>query len=137
VSLGALDMVNFGPRSSVPHRFDDRHFIVHNPAVTLMRTSAEEMTVLGERIAAKLSRATGPVEVLVPLRGLSGVDVEGGPFRDEASDRGLFDALRAGLAGTSVRVHEVDLAINDPGFGRQAAQLLHELITTSTETKDH
>jgi uncharacterized protein (UPF0261 family) len=137
VSLGALDMVNFGPRSSVPHRFDERHFIVHNPAVTLMRTSAEEMTVLGERIAAKLSRATGPVEVLVPMRGLSGVDVEGGPFRDEVADRGLFDALRAGLAGTSVRVHEVDLAINDPGFGRQAAQLLHELMTTGTETKDH
>lgn len=136
VSLGALDMVNFGPRDSVPSRFDGRHFLVHNPTVTLMRTSAEEMAVLGERIAAKLARATGPVEVVVPLKGFSGIDVEGAPFHDEAADRSLLEALRAGLAGTTVRVRELDLAINDLGFGRQAAQTLHELITGSTETKD-
>jgi uncharacterized protein (UPF0261 family) len=39
VSLGALDMVNFGPRDSVPDRFRDRRFYSHNPTVTLMRTT--------------------------------------------------------------------------------------------------
>ncbi len=109
---------------------------MHNPTVTLMRTSAEEMEVLGQRIAAKLARATGPSEVLVPLRGLSGIDVEGGPFFDPDADLGLFDALRKGLAGTQVGIRELDLAVNDPGFGRQAAQRLHELITGNAETKD-
>ena len=136
VSLGALDMVNFGPRESVPERFDDRQLLVHNPAVTLMRTSAEEMAALGGRIAAKLAAATGPTEVLVPLRGLSGLDVEGMPFRDEVADERLFDALRAGLAGTSVPVRELDLAINDLGFGRQAAQMLHDLITARGRKED-
>jgi uncharacterized protein (UPF0261 family) len=136
VSLGALDMVNFGPRESVPDRFDDRQLLVHNPTVTLMRTSADEMAALGGRIAAKLAAATGPTEVLVPLRGLSGLDVEGMPFRDEVADERLFDALRAGLAGTSVPVRELDLAINDLGFGRQAAQMLHDLITARGRKED-
>ena len=136
VSLGALDMVNFGPRESVPDRFDDRQLLVHNPTVTMMRTSADEMAALGGRIAAKLAAATGPTEVLVPLRGLSGLDVEGMPFRDEVADERLFDALRAGLAGTSVPVRELDLAINDLGFGRQAAQMLHDLITARGRKED-
>lgn len=136
VSLGALDMVNFGPRDTIPHEFDDRQLIVHNPSVTLMRTSGEEMAILGQRIATKLAEATGPTEVLVPLRGLSGIDVEGGPFRDEDADRRLFEALRTGLAGTSVHVREVDLAINDLGFGTLAAQTLHGLITGDNETRN-
>ncbi len=68
VSLGALDMVNFGPRDSVPGQFDDRHFLVHNPTVTLMRTTQEEMAELGQRIASKLAQATGPTELFIPLR---------------------------------------------------------------------
>ena len=72
----------------------------------------------------------------MPLRGLSGIDVQGGPFFDPAADQALFDALRTGLDGTEVEIHELDLAVNDPGFGRQAAQTLHELITGNAETKD-
>jgi uncharacterized protein (UPF0261 family) len=131
VSLGALDMVNFGPRDTVPARFDARNILVHNPTVTLMRTDAQEMAELGRRIAQKLVRATGPTQVLVPLRGLSGIDVDGGPFRDAAADQACFDALRTGLAGSTVQVDDVDAAINDPGFGRRAAQLLHALITAT------
>lgn len=131
VSLGALDMVNFGPRDSVPAQFEDRRFLVHNPTVTLMRTTAEEMAALGASIAQKLGRASGPVDVFVPLRGLSGIDCASGPFEDTAADAALFTAVREGLAGTGARVHEVDAAINDPGFGRAAAQALHEQIAAA------
>ncbi len=130
VSLGALDMVNFGPRGTVPPTFDDRNLYVHNPTVTLMRTTAEEMAELGRRIAAKLAAATGPTELFIPLRGVSGIDVDGAPFRDAQADDALFSALRAGLAGSRVAVHEIDLAINDPGFGQAMAETLHTLITT-------
>ncbi|MEV1199927.1 Tm-1-like ATP-binding domain-containing protein [Microbispora rosea] len=128
VSVGALDMVNFGPRETVPDRFADRKFLVHNPTVTLMRTTREEMAELGARIGDKLSRATGPVEVYLPLRGVSGIDVEGGPFADPDADAACFAALRDGLKDTGVPVHDVDAAINDPGFGRAAAEALHRLI---------
>lgn len=131
VSLGALDMVNFGPRSTVPERFGGRTFLVHNPTVTLMRTTPDEMAELGRRIARKLAASNGPVRLHIPLRGLSGIDVEGGPFRDEGADERLFDALREGLAGSDVVVVEKDQTINDPGFGRDMAEALDELIKNS------
>jgi uncharacterized protein (UPF0261 family) len=128
VSLGALDMVNFGPRETVPASFDGRRFVVHNPAVTLMRTTPAEAAELGRRIGARLAAARGPVTVFVPLRGLSGIDRDGGPFRDDKADAALFAALRAELAGSAVELVEVDAHINDPGFGQRAAHRLHELI---------
>ncbi|MFD3927698.1 Tm-1-like ATP-binding domain-containing protein [Streptomyces sp. NPDC058614] len=130
VSLGALDMVNFGPRETVPAGFGDRTFLIHNPTVTLMRTTPEENAELGRRIGAKVSRARGPVTVLLPLRGLSGIDSAGGPFRDAAADAELFSALRDALTGSPAEVVEVDQHINDPGFGRDAARRLHRLITS-------
>ena len=131
VSLGALDMVNFGPIDTVPAPFADRNLYVHNPTVTLMRTTPDEMAGLGRRIAAKLAAATGPTDLFVPLRGVSAIDVDGAPFRDAAADDRLFAALREGLAGSAVVVHELDQAINDPGFGRAMAEALHARITTS------
>lgn len=131
VSLGALDMVNFGPMDTVPEQFRGRNLYVHNPSVTLMRTTVDEMAELGLRIATKLAAADGPVELLVPLRGVSAIDVDGAPFRDAVADDALFQALREGLAETRVVVDERDQAINDPGFGRAAADALHSLITTN------
>jgi uncharacterized protein (UPF0261 family) len=128
VSTGALDMVNFGPHQTVPEIFADRTFLVHNPTVTLMRTTRDEMAELGARIGAKLSRATGPVEVFVPLRGVSGIDVEGQPFSDPDADAACFTVLRDALQGSGIPIHEVDAAINDPGFGQAAAQALDRLI---------
>ena len=130
VSLGALDMVNFGPMDTVPTRFAGRNLYVHNPTVTLMRTTPDEMAELGRRIAAKLAAATGPTELFIPLHGVSAIDVDGAPFRDAEADEQLFAALRAGLAGTSVVVHEIDQAINDPGFGKAMAEALHAQITS-------
>ena len=129
VSLGALDMVNFGPMDTVPSRFADRTLFVHNPTVTLMRTTSAEMAELGRRIAAKLAAATGPTELFVPLRGVSAIDVDGAPFHDADADEALFAALRGGLAGSRVVVHELDQAINDPGFGRAMAEALHSLVS--------
>ncbi len=130
VSVGALDMVNFGPRETVPERFAGRTFLVHNPTVTLMRTTREEMATLGRRIADKLAGASGPVEVFLPLRGVSGIDAPGGQFEDRAADEACLAEIRDGLSGSAVAVHELDSHINDEGFGRAAAEALHRLITT-------
>jgi len=135
VSVGALDMVNFGPKETIPASFDGRRFLVHNPTVTLMRTTEEEMATLGTSIATKLAAATGPVAVFLPLQGVSGIDVAGGPFEDAAADRALFAAIHKGLDGTSVPVTDLDCQINDNGFGLAAADALHALITGSTTTE--
>jgi uncharacterized protein (UPF0261 family) len=123
VSLGALDMVNFGPRETVPARFADRTFYIHNPQVTLMRTTAAENAELGRMIAAKLGRAKGPTVLMIPERGVSLIDVEGKPFHDPAADRALFDAVKADLPG-NVGLVEMDTDINDEAFAVRAAELL-------------
>jgi uncharacterized protein (UPF0261 family) len=127
VSLGALDMVNFGPRETVPPEFRERNLYVHNPTVTLMRTTREECAELGRRIARKLSAATGPTALFVPLRGVSMIDVDGQPFRDAEADEALFAALREGLK-PNVELHEVDTDVNDDAFATAMADRLHELV---------
>jgi uncharacterized protein (UPF0261 family) len=127
VSVGALDMVNFGPRDSVPSKFSDRTLHVHNPSVTLMRTTSEECRRLGEIIAAKLSGASGPSTLFLPLRGISALDSPGKPFHDPDADAALFDALRRNV-GRAVMLVELDLHINDPAFAdAMAEQLLTNL----------
>jgi uncharacterized protein (UPF0261 family) len=126
VSLGALDMVNFGPRDTVPERFRDRLFYEHNPTVTLMRTTPDECAELGRRIARKLNAATGPVTLFVPLRGVSMIAVEGQPFHDPEADEALIRGLREEL-DPSVDVRDLDTDINDPAFAVAMAERLHEL----------
>jgi uncharacterized protein (UPF0261 family) len=127
VSLGALDMVNFGARASVPPQFEDRNLYVHNPSVTLMRTTKEECAELGRQIAAKLSAATGPTALFVPLGGVSMIDAEGQPFHDPEADAALFAALREGI-GPGVEVIEMDNNVNDPEFAEAMADKLDQYM---------
>jgi uncharacterized protein (UPF0261 family) len=125
VSLGALDMVNFGPLETVPPEFRDRLLYKHNPTVTLMRTTPEECAELGRRIAVKLNAARGPLTLFVPLAGVSLIDKEGEVFWDPDADSALFEALRATLE-PSVEVRELETDVNDPDFARAMADRLHE-----------
>jgi uncharacterized protein (UPF0261 family) len=127
VSLGALDMVNFGPGETVPAQFRDRRLYEHNASVTLMRTSVEECRELGRILARKLNAAAGPTTVFVPRGGLSMIDVPGGAFHDPVADDALFDAL---LSGLHPRIEVVDLPvdINDRTFGPAMADRLDALL---------
>jgi uncharacterized protein (UPF0261 family) len=127
ISLGALDMVNFGPPASVPERFRDRRFYQHNPNVTLMRTTPEENDRLGMEIAQKASAAKGPTAVLVPRRGISAIDREGQPFWWPEADAALFQSLRNWMSPQVVLI-ELDLHINDPAFAETAARVLLRLM---------
>ncbi|MGH7713747.1 MAG: Tm-1-like ATP-binding domain-containing protein, partial [Gemmatimonadaceae bacterium] len=127
VSVGALDMVNFGALETVPARFLDRTLYKHNATVTLMRTSEEECGEVGRRIAAQLNRATGPVVLMLPRKGVSMIDAEGQPFYNPAANAALFAALRSSV-GPHVRVRELDLHINDPNFARALADELLSLL---------
>ncbi|HET6743660.1 MAG TPA: Tm-1-like ATP-binding domain-containing protein, partial [Kribbella sp.] len=111
VSVGALDMVNFGPLETVPEKFLDRNLFVHNPTWTLMRTTPEECAELGRRLATRLNSSTGPVALLLPLRGVSAIAVEGGVFHDPAADAALFGAIRDTVDPAVVELVEVDAAI--------------------------
>jgi uncharacterized protein (UPF0261 family) len=134
VCPGAIDMVNFGPEETVPAQFRGRNLYVHNPSVTLMRTTPEECAEIGRITAIKLSRASGPVTVLIPLKGVSAIDKTGGPFYLPEALDAYRQALKASLSPT-VRLVELDAHINDEGFALAAADLLMESCGASTEAK--
>ncbi|WP_134661375.1 MULTISPECIES: Tm-1-like ATP-binding domain-containing protein [unclassified Amycolatopsis] len=136
VSLGALDMVNFGARDTVPPRFASRLLYEHNATVTLMRTTAEESAQLGEIVGRKLAAASGPTALVVPGRGVSALDTSGGLFEDPAADEALTSAAIAAVAGSAVEVVQVDAHINDPEFARAAAETLLRYLTVSEENKN-
>ncbi|MBI3823883.1 MAG: Tm-1-like ATP-binding domain-containing protein, partial [Planctomycetes bacterium] len=123
ISVGALDMVNFGPRDTVPEIFKDRRFYQHNANVTLMRTTPAENDKLGKEIAEKASAAQGPTAILLPLKGVSAIDREGQPFCWPEADRALFQSIR-NWVGPQVKLIELDLHINDAEFARTAAATL-------------
>jgi uncharacterized protein (UPF0261 family) len=132
VSLGALDMVNFGARDTVPPQFEDRNLYVHNASVTLMRTTPDECAELGRQIAAKLSASIGPTALFLPLRGVSMIDAEGQPFYDPDADDALFATLRAGV-GDNVELIEMDANVNDPEFAAAMADKLDEYMKRSSQ----
>jgi uncharacterized protein (UPF0261 family) len=129
VSLGALDMVNFGPIDTVPEKFKPRKLYKHNPTVTLMRTTAEECAELGRIIARKLNSARGPVTLFIPLRGISMLATEGNAFYDPVADQALIDNLKAEL-GANVEVRELDMDINDPRFAQAMAKRMDDYVRT-------
>lgn len=128
VSTGCLDMVNFGSPETVPAKFAGRKFYHHNPQVTLMRTTPEECAKLGVILAEKLNLSTGPVTVLLPLRGGSMISAPGGPCHDPEADAALYASLKAALR-SDIQVTELDCAINDPVFAEVCARtLLRQLV---------
>lgn len=128
VSVGALDMCNFGPADSVPEKFKDRKFYHHNPTVTLMRTTTPENEQMGKKLAEKLNMAKEKTVLMLPLQGISAIDVEGQPFYGPEEDQMLFDTLRGQVDRSVVEVIEMDHAINDPAFAQAAARKLIDLM---------
>lgn len=135
VSLGALDMVNFGAPSSIPeiywHKKGDRLFHEHNSSVTLMRTSRDECRSLGLQIAQKLrgaKDASRTTKVVIPLGGWSGIDVEGQKFYDKVADDALVASLKSGLEGSGVEVVDEDGSINDVNVASKMVELLDQML---------
>jgi uncharacterized protein (UPF0261 family) len=127
VAPGCLDMVNFWEPESIPETYRDRTFYRHNPNVTLMRTTVDENRRLGEIIAGKLNHSRGPVAVIIPLKGLSMIDVPDGPFWWPEADQALFECLKENMKD-DIRVVEIDCNINDGEFARVCAETLIDMM---------
>lgn len=128
-SCGALDMVNFGAMETVPSNFRYRRLHVHNPQVTLMRTTPDESNRIGQWIAERLNLCAGPVRLLIPELGVSAIDAPGQPFHDPEADAALFAALERTLHRTDKRqLTRVPLHINHPQFAELLATNFHEVF---------
>lgn len=129
-SVGACDMVNFWAPETVPARFEGRTFYEHNANVTLMRTTPDECRSIGEWIGGKLDLCEGPIRFLIPERGVSALDIEGGAFWDPEADKELFDAVERTLRPKSNRrVERLPYHINDPQFAAAAVAAFTEIAS--------
>lgn len=130
---GCLDMVNFGPRDTIPEKFAGRKFVVHNPQVTLMRTTPDECRELGRIVAEKINAYTAPVTVVIPQKAISLISAIGQPFEDDEADQALFESLTGKLEG-GIDVDWRDNEINDPEFAKACAVAL--LRNIARESRD-
>ncbi len=134
IAPGCIDMANFGIIDSVPEKFrTGRTLYEWNPAITLMRTTAEENAQMGKIFAEKANAASGPVAFLLPLRGVSILDGDGERFCDRQADQAFFDALKANL-DSGIPVEEIDANINDAEFSNRAVAMMLELIGQKSAT---
>jgi uncharacterized protein (UPF0261 family) len=124
---GCVDMANFGGIETVPEKYKDRNLYQWNPNVTLLRTNVEENKKMGEMIAQAANESVGPVVILIPLKGVSMLDSEGGRFWDPEADAACFDTIKANVK-PEIKVIESDHNINDPEFSGLCANTLLELL---------
>lgn len=128
VSVGALDMVNFGPYDTVPAQFAQRNLYKHNPSVTLMRTTVEENRAIAQKLVEKWNMGHGSTVLMLPLKGVSMIDAEGEAFYGPQEDAALFKTLKEGLNPEAVETVELEQHINDREFAEAAAARLHSMI---------
>jgi len=136
VSVGALDMVNFGSVDTVPEKFKGRKLHVHNAQVTLMRTSAEELKRVAQVMCEKLNKAQGPLTLLLPEAGVSAIDTTGEPFDDPLARAALFEELekRFDVTSPNRRLKRVPAAINDPAFSAAAVEAFREMAKEAADS---
>ena len=128
VSVGAMDMVTFGPPETVPDHYKDRNLYPHNPMVTIMRTNVEENIALGKKLAEKLNLAQDNTILLLPMKGVSAVDAQGKVFYGPEEDKALFETLKEHVDTSRIPVLELNCHINDKEFPWSSAMLLLEMI---------
>jgi uncharacterized protein (UPF0261 family) len=123
---GSIDFIVTGPAMSLPPEYRNRRSIAHNPNITLVRTSSEEMEKVGKIMASKLNKAKGPTIVMIPLRGFSYPNRKGEPLYDEEGNRAFIQSFRENVG--DIKVIEIDAHINDPEFANEAAQTMEKLF---------
>ena len=127
VSLGALDMVNFGPKETVPEQYKNRLLYQHNPSVTLMRKTVEENIKIGHKIAEKLNKADTNTALVIPVKGISAIDKDGEIFYDEKATQALINTIKENL-NSNITIHELDYHINDKTFSNEVSRILINAI---------
>lgn len=132
---GAMDMVNFTTPETVPSKYAERRFYRHSPNTTLMRTTVEENAILGRWVGEKLAKSKTRPVLILPVRGFSEYDKEGGVFYDPVADKAFMEAAIQAL-GDRGDVVCLDAYINEHVCAETAVARLISLVSTHVFEQD-
>jgi len=127
IAPGSVNYVVMGPLDALAEKWRTRKLIVHNPQLTLIRLTPEELTEVGKIVAEKVNRAKGPTRVFIPLRGFSYPDREGGPHWEPEGNQAFIESLKSHLH-PGIPVTEMEAHINDPEFIDPVAEAFLEMM---------
>jgi uncharacterized protein (UPF0261 family) len=116
-------------RQNIPEQYRDRKIFFYDFR-SAIRLNIDEMTMLANQLSEKLNRDAERIRVLIPTRGWSEADREGGPLYDPQMNSAFTRRLRE-MLDPRIEVHEVAHHINDAAFGRIAAEMMDEMVQKS------
>lgn len=130
---GAAECFNFGAVDTIPAEFNtpERNVLVHNPNITSLMATPDELVRLGEYIADHVNRAPGPKAVGLPLDGLDNYFKEGSQWHG-VDVSALFDSIRQHL-DPEVELLEMHHNINDEVFADAVFDLFMKQWAARTE----
>jgi uncharacterized protein (UPF0261 family) len=113
-------------RDTIPEQFRDRKIFFYDFR-SAIRLNEKETRILAGQLADKLNANTGNVKALIPYRGWSEADQEGGPLYDPVMRDSFVQTFKQSL-NPRIDIKEADLHINDPAFARLAASIMGEML---------
>lgn len=124
ISTGAIECFNFGPVESIPEKYNtpERKVIIHNPTITSLLATPDELVELGKYVADRANESVGPVAVIIPQLGFDKYQSEGSPWHDPEYNKTLSESIRKNL-NKDIELIELANNINDPEFADAALAL--------------
>lgn len=120
---GNIDFLVTGPLEAARLRFPNRPYHMHNAAITVCRTSRDEMLRIADRLADICRQAEGPLELLIPMGGFSAFDSEAGPLHDPIAPQ-LFATRLIDRLAQNALIQQFPRHINAPEFAGFIVQRL-------------
>ena len=113
-------------RQNVPDQYKDRKIFYYDFR-SAIRLNINETIHLANQLAEKLNHDKVNVKVLIPMKGWSAADQEGGSLYDPEINSLFVRTLKKAL-NPQIEIQEVNFHINDSDFGAFAANLMNEMI---------
>ncbi len=124
---GGLDIITLRELESVPQIYRNQPYVKHNPHITLVRLTADQMVRVADVMVARLNQAAAPVIVAIPKGGFSFYNKDGLHFRDIEADAAFIQTLKAGLK-PEIEICELDGHVNDAVFIAAILSLFERLM---------
>lgn len=125
---GNIDFLVSGPLEQSLKDFPDRPYHVHNSAITVVRTTREEIESIARQVGDYCNAASGRYTLVIPMKGFSAFDAKEGPLHDPQAPERFVKSLQAQLSDTS-RIHTLPYHINDSGFSEAVIERLQKFLS--------